>query len=1100
MTQLSWITPAGSIANFLIGLPASVVIQAAVENNLNSAVTYSVVHGTLPIGMTLSAEGIISGTPAYTSSTDNYFTTQDYKFVIRAKSGTEVVDRSFTIILTNIINQDFIWVTPEGSIGTIPNGSFYKFQLQAESLRGLRITYSFVSGELPYGIELIEADRYDATGNLSVAGGTLQGVPTFLNPIAVDQSQNYRFTIRATNSAGHIIDRTFNLSLTNVYGPVIRPTTTLLGAFFDGTFFNQQLTVQELNPNVQIQWQIKSGRLPPGITLSNTGLLSGYIMPVQLASAYGPAGYDGDIINNGIIVEQQEYDYGPFDFTVINQSQNFNFTIQAFDGANYDTQDYLVEIVSRSSWTADFSGNASVNDTYLTVDSSNVYLPVLLNSSTTLPTGRQGSYYAYKFDGYDFTNAVVTYSMTDTAGTFDADVFDPLTEGLSNNGLPGSFDIVTTSTNNLPGLTLDSQSGWLYGKINPQSAALQNYTFGITVSKVDNSVIYSSKSITFTLPVLGDVNNVIEWITPSNLGTIDNGSVSELRIQAKNLLGKELTYGIYDQAGKPARLPQGLKLLSTGLITGRVSFEAFAIDNYDTTFDGNKLTIDQVSIFTVQASTIDGTATSYQEFTLTLKIIDKKPYVNLYLKAMPAFDQRQLYKSVVNNKEIFPDSLIYRLDDPWFGVNKNIDMLFLPGLNTETLSAYEQAIIHNHWTKQYNFGDIKSAVVLDTNYQIKYEVVYIEIVDPKETTNSAGQTIGPAMQIDLTSVIANPYVDNAGEEYKIVYPNSSQNMKAELEQNIGYADQSSLPPWMVSNQLGSTSTTFNPPLGFTKAVVLAYTVAGAGKLIAYRLKNYGINFNNIEFSVNRYEVDNYYSTFFNPTTQKYIGGIETTFDVHPKNNIGNIVAHVDYAVNIPFSEINGRSIDYINSHGGLDGIIIDPFTASGQTIIFAKQENFLNAGPYNGWVDYADAFIGDNITTAVVEGYDSGSYDTYTVIPGYLEKEQGIAAVNKRGSVWQILLVGNTVSLINVLEITPYDCVQIKSGKTYGTAIMYYIKPDQAGQTVPYYTIFQIGKDAITSPTTFNNSTTKFFSNRDQYYTPNSQDKYLVFPQTGVFT
>ena len=52
---------------------------------------------------------------------------------------------------------------------------FYKFQLQAESLKGLAITYSFVSGELPPGMDLVDADRYDANGNLSIAGGTLQG-------------------------------------------------------------------------------------------------------------------------------------------------------------------------------------------------------------------------------------------------------------------------------------------------------------------------------------------------------------------------------------------------------------------------------------------------------------------------------------------------------------------------------------------------------------------------------------------------------------------------------------------------------------------------------------------------------------------------------------------------------------------------------------------------------------------------------------------------------------------------------------------------------------------------------------------------------------
>ena len=41
----------------------------------------------------------------------------------------------------------------------------------------------------------------------------------------------------------------------------------------------------------------------------------------------------------------------------------------------------------------------------------------------------------------------------------------------------------------------------------------------------------------------------------------------------------------------------------------------------------------------------------------------------------------------------------------------------------------------------------------------------------------------------------------------------------------------------------------------------------------------------------------------------------------------------------------------------------------GDTLIFIKQENFLNPGPYDGWVNYSDAFIGDNITTPISNAF-----------------------------------------------------------------------------------------------------------------------------------
>jgi hypothetical protein len=154
--------------------------------------------------------------------------------------------------------------------------------------------------------------------------------------------------------------------------------------------------------------------------------------------------------------------------------------------------------------------------------------------------------------------------------------------------------------------------------------------------------------------------------------------------------------------------------------------------------------------------------------------------------------------------------------------------------------------------------------------------------------------------------------------------------------------------------------------------------------------------------------------------------------------------------------------------------------------------------PYEGWVNYTDAFIGDNITTSVIEGYDSEGYDKYSLVPGYLESLQlGIA--NQRGSVWQISIVDNIVSLTSIIPVNLNDRVQILNGKSHSSSIFYYSPADVVGHTVPYYKLYNITKSAIRPPTTFNNGTTRFFSNRDQYYTPNSQDKYLKFPQYGVF-
>jgi hypothetical protein len=455
--------------------------------------------------------------------------------------------------------------------------------------------------------------------------------------------------------------------------------------------------------------------------------------------------------------------------------------------------------------------------------------------------------------------------------------------------------------------------------------------------------------------------------------------------------------------------------------------------------------------------------------------------------------QRQIYKSLISDRAIFDPALIYRGDVPNFGIQQDLKMLFLPGLTPSELTEYQSAMIRNHFIKTYNFGEVKVAYVLDSTFEIEYEVVYVEILDPGENANKQG----PILSTDLSDVISNPYISQDGSTYNVIYPNSSDNMTQRIELNIGYQDQSSLPPWMTSNQPNAnTATGFDIPLGYTKAVVIAYTQPGAGEKLSYRIGQSGVNFNRIEFAVDRYQLDNFYSKNYDITNSRYVRDRETTFDADSNINIGTLVASVNYAVSVPYSQINGRPLSYVLANGGIDGV--DNF-ADGETLVFVKQEQFEDPGPYDGWVDYSNAYIGDNIETGEIEGYDSGSFDTYTVIPGFLEKSQATSPVNRRGGIWRINIVGGIVNLTFVQEINTYDRIRVLFGKTLSSAILIYSLNLSPGQTVPYYEVFT-NNPIIRVRTTFNNDTTRFFTDRDQYYEPGAQDKYVKFPQYGVFT
>jgi len=214
---------------------------------------------------------------------------------------------------------------------------------------------------------------------------------------------------------------------------------------------------------------------------------------------------------------------------------------------------------------------------------------------------------------------------------------------------------------------------------------------------------------------------------------------------------------------------------------------------------------------------------------------------------------------------------------------------------------------------------------------------------------------------------------------------------------------------------------------------------------------------------------------------------------------------VNYAISgIPFDQINEQSISYINSRGGLDGlqIVANEFTDPTQPkyLIFAQQENFATVESNDGWNQYIDAYIGDDIlTTTVVEGYDSEPFDDSVTVPGYLDKIQSRSSVNQRGGIWQITVSNNIISLVFVKEVGVNQTVQVISGLTYGGATMLYTSKVATPYTVPYYTVYKFTPKLVTSKTTFNAGTTKFFSYKDQYYAPGSQDKYIKFPQDGAF-
>lgn len=727
--------------------------------------------------------------------------------------------------------------------------------------------------------------------------------------------------------------------------------------------------------------------------------------------------------------------------------------------------------------------------------------------------------------------------------TIDAAPIDQTTAPAAVGYDGGKFDqgILVLPLNLLSGQTsvIDIDSGWITGYLPDLTDNSFEYEFEISVYKKDFPSYATSRI--FTLTVLGDLDNTVTWLTPANLGTIENGAVSDLHLRAISSKNKALYYTLTPNRFK--RLPQGLTLLSNGLISGRVSFQLFSLDQGTTTIDGVTTTFDDTYDFSVTAHTYDGSVSATRVFTLRVLERNTEPYENLYLKALLSTEQRSQYLDVVQNQTIFPLESIYRIEDPWFGVPTDIRALFLAGIDPSLLSEYASAVTTNHYGKRITFGPIKTAVARSTAYDvaeissgmvigtfqddigfipndlsggyqpsasiptgsqlteehIKYEVVYVEIKDDNTVANAAG-SFGPIDTIDLTNELANPYYDISGNSYRIVYPNAFSNMQSKIVNTLGYANKGALPDWMTSLQRNGTI------LGFTRAVVLAYTKPGYGESIAWRLSQQNYNFNSLDFTVDRYQLDNLYSENYDVTANSFVGGTETTFDRYPARSatsIYNDIETVDYAVSIAFENINNRSISSINALGGMDSI--NNFE-DGQTIVFAQQEFRTSASlldTYNqGWSNVITLWSGDDPWdhdqgTATLT--DDILWDQSDYVPGYNENNLDPTVPNQRIGIWRININdSNIVTLTFVQTVEFFDRLFVRNGFRYGRTHIFYDPREKPGNLIPNYSIVPEQIDIV--GTTFDGNGTRFISNRDQYTTPQSGDKYIKFAKTGVFT
>ena len=294
------------------------------------------------------------------------------------------------------------------------------------------ITYRVISGSLPSGVRIT---------NTSLTG----------TPLVVPKAKTFTFCIRATDGVS-ISDRTFNFAVAGPTPPVFdTPAGELaIGVYqqlyvLDRTYLDFQIQAhdQVTAAGQKLSFFIAStdGELPPGVTLTDTGRLYGFIRPtVKISTTDGYGYYDESTFDaiaydfavrpsNGYdsyLFDDVKFDYNQPDSAPVSLNRNYEFTVSLTDGTSISKRTYRIFVVGDDQFRADSTALDGTAGSLYTSDSTYLRQASWLTPSQ-LGTYRANNYITIPLQVYDNTNILFRLEATNQeiyASALQIAVFD----------------------------------------------------------------------------------------------------------------------------------------------------------------------------------------------------------------------------------------------------------------------------------------------------------------------------------------------------------------------------------------------------------------------------------------------------------------------------------------------------------------------------------------------------------------------------------------------------------------------------------------------------------------------------------------------------
>ena len=489
------------------GTGGTAYAQTLTASGGTASYSFLVTSGSLPTGLTLSSGGSLSGMPTVSGTFNFTVTATDSS----TGTGPYTVDRAYSLS----IDAPTITLSPASPLPDADGGVAYSKTISATGGVGPH-SFDVTAGSLPAGLTL-------------ATNGTLSGTPT--------ASGNFTFTVTATDQNAFTGDRAYALRVT---APTITlsPASPLPSGTAGVSYSGATLTAS--GGAGQHAFSVTLGSLPPGLTLSSGGVLSG--TPTAT---------------------------GTFNFTATATDQNGFTGSQAYaltvNGAPIAfTSASSLSAPGGAALTFAVAANSAAGALSYDIQSGTLPAGLILAADGTLSgTPTQGGIFSLLFratDAYGFSNTQ-QFALTIIAPTITLSPTSPLPD--ANGGVaysqtfsatggksPHSF-AVTAGT--LPsGLSLNS-AGVLSGT--PTAGGTFNFT--IEATDTDGFTGDQAYALTVIAPTI--------TLSPTSLPSINGGTAYSQTLTAS---GGKSPHTFAVTAGT---LPTGLSLSSTGVISGTPS-------------------------------------------------------------------------------------------------------------------------------------------------------------------------------------------------------------------------------------------------------------------------------------------------------------------------------------------------------------------------------------------------------------------------------------------------------------------------------------------------------------------------------------------------